>query len=209
MNMKYNSVPVVCGVDEVGRGAAAGDVFAAACVLPAHFSIPVRDSKKLTAKQRESMSQQIQSCAVAWAIGRATQHEIDTMNILKASLLAMERAVLSLQMDLDLILVDGNWPLTLKFPCRCIIGGDDSEPVISAASILAKVERDAYMVELDRLYPGYSFAKNKGYLTQEHREALRTIGPCKEHRFSYRPVQEAAGCVSGIYSPTLFERETK
>jgi ribonuclease HII len=195
---------LLCGVDEVGRGSAVGDVFAAACILPADHGLKLKDSKKLTIRQREKLALQIRRQAIAWAIGRASCVEINHINIHRASLLAMERAVLKLAVQPDRIIVDGKFPLSLALPCCSLIGADDTVPVVSAASILAKVARDAYMDGLHRQYPDYAFDKNRGYLTLTHKEALVRYGPCAEHRIHYRPVRAVIEAQVGSEEPNLF-----
>ncbi|MEM0986823.1 MAG: ribonuclease HII [Pseudomonadota bacterium] len=181
---------LVCGVDEVGRGPWAGPVCAGAVVLDRSDLIDgLADSKTLTEKSRERLSSVIQTRARAWGLGWASAEEIDRLNIRKATHLAMRRAVSTLFRGFDMILVDGaDVPDGLPGPGRAIIGGDGSVAEISAASILAKVARDHRMAELDRHYPGYGFASHKGYGTKRHREALDALGPCAEHRKSFKPV---------------------
>lgn len=178
------------GFDEVGRGCLAGSVIAAAVILPKDFVIPgLTDSKKLSQRKREEIALLIRKQAVAFAIGRAEPSEIDRINILKASLLAMERAFKGLSVRPQGAWVDGNRAPDLPVETRTLIGGDRLEPAISAASILAKVARDFEMVLADQLYPGYSFGVHKGYPTAEHQEALRTLGPSPIHRKSFGPVK--------------------
>jgi ribonuclease HII len=149
------------------------------------------DSKRLTAARREALETEIQTRALAWAVAAASPEEIDTLNILQASLLAMRRAVVALGRVPDLALVDGNRCPTLDCPVQAIVGGDGKVAAIAAASILAKVARDREMVRLDALYPGYGLAIHKGYPTAGHLAALRALGPCAIHRQSFRPVREA------------------
>jgi ribonuclease HII len=180
---------LLCGVDEAGRGPLAGSVFAAAVVLdPARRINGLADSKLLTSEVREKLSERIRDRAIAWAIASASVEEIDRINILRASLLAMKRAVENLGMEPDEVCVDGNQkpPITLK--CRAIVNGDQLVRAISAASILAKVARDAEMAAMDQRFPGYGFANHKGYSTPEHLAALRSLGPCAIHRRSFQPV---------------------
>jgi len=181
---------LLCGVDEAGRGPLAGAVFAAAVVLdPARTRINgLVDSKLLTCAERERLSARIKERALAWAVASASVEEIDSINILRASLLAMKRAIESLGMEPDEVCVDGNILPTIALRCRAIVGGDQRMAAISAASILAKVARDAEMCQMDQQYPGYGFASHKGYCTREHLEALRRIGPCPIHRRSFEPV---------------------
>jgi ribonuclease HII len=183
---------LIAGVDEVGRGPLVGDVVTAAVILdPARPIAGLNDSKKLSARKREALALEIREKALAFAIARATVAEIDSLNILHASLLAMQRAVLALPVQPELVLVDGNKAPQLPMATRCIVGGDASEAAISAASILAKVTRDAEMVELAQRYPAYGFERHKGYPTAEHLAALAAHGPLAEHRRSFRPVQLA------------------
>jgi len=182
----------IVGVDEVGRGPLAGAVVAAAVILDPNNPIEgLNDSKKLTEKRREQLEPIIQKNALAWALGRAEPAEIDEINILQATLLAMKRAVENLHIQPTHALVDGNQAPNLACPVTTIIKGDESEAAIAAASILAKVARDREMQEMDRLYPGYGFAKHKGYPTKLHQQALLVLGPCNIHRYSFKPVQIA------------------
>ena len=180
---------VIAGVDEVGRGPLAGDVLAAAVVLGDDIPEGVTDSKKLTARRRESLAVAIKARARAWCIARASVEEIDSLNILQASLLAMSRAVDGLAQSPDLVLVDGNRLPRWRYEARPIVGGDALEPAIGAASILAKVERDAEMLMLDRQYPDYGFARHKGYPTREHLNALQRLGVTPLHRKTFAPVK--------------------
>jgi len=180
---------VIAGVDEVGRGPLAGDVLAAAVVLGEEIPQGVTDSKKLTARRRESLAVAIKAQARAWCIARASVEEIDSLNILQASLLAMSRAVDGLAQSPDLVLVDGNRLPRWRYEARPIVGGDALEPAIGAASILAKVERDAEMMALDRQYPDYGFARHKGYPTREHLDALQRLGVTPLHRKTFAPVK--------------------
>jgi ribonuclease HII len=179
----------IAGIDEAGRGPLAGPVMAAAVILnPAKPITGLTDSKKLTAAQREKLFYQIQDNALAWGIGRAEVEEIDRINILQATFLAMQRAVAVLNITPCLALIDGNRSPNLNCPTKSIIGGDLTEPAISAASILAKVSRDWVMLELHEQYPQYGFAKHKGYPTKGHLAALMAHGPSAIHRRSYAPV---------------------
>jgi ribonuclease HII len=181
-----------CGVDEAGRGPLAGPVFAAAVVLdPERPIIGLRDSKKLSAAQRERLADEIRGRALDWALGRAEADEIDRLNILQATLLAMRRAVESLRTPPQRVLVDGNRCPRLSVACEAVVRGDSTVPAISAASILAKVARDAEMQRLHATYPGYGFDGHKGYPTAAHLAALGRIGPCPEHRRSFAPVRRA------------------
>lgn len=183
---------LIAGVDEVGRGPLAGPVIAAAVILdPARPIAGLADSKKLSPARRERLALSIRANALAWALGRAEVAEIDRLNIFQASLLAMRRAVEALPMTPDRVLVDGKHCPPLACPCTAIVKGDATVPAISAASILAKVTRDAELRELHDRYPRYDFARHKGYPTVVHREALRRFGPCPEHRRSFAPVAAA------------------
>ena len=183
---------VLAGTDEAGRGPLAGNVVAAAVILNAKMPIAgLDDSKKLTQKKREALAVEIKQKALAWSVISISPQQIDEINILQASLLAMRLAAEALEVRPDHIFVDGNKTL---LDCFCettaIIKGDSRVAEISAASILAKVERDAQMLELHQQYPEYGFDKHKGYPTKVHREILKSIGPCPEHRRSYAPVRE-------------------
>jgi ribonuclease HII len=182
----------VAGVDEAGRGPLAGSVVAAAVILDSSQPIAgLTDSKKLTAAKRAKLEIEIKRTAVAWAIAEATIEEIDDLNILHASMLAMRRAVLALKTCPDIVLVDGNRePDLADFEVHAIIKGDLTEPCISAASVLAKEYRDRQMLDLDRLYPQYLFAKHKGYPTQLHRDLLIQHGVSPVHRRSFKPVRD-------------------
>lgn len=180
---------VVAGIDEAGRGPLAGPVVAAAVVLdPRRMIRGLADSKQLRAGERETLARLIRERALCWALGRAEVEEIDRLNILQASLLAMRRAVEALPVVPQLALVDGNRSPDLDCAVRTIVRGDAFVPAISAASILAKVARDAEMCELDVHYPGYGFARNKGYPTREHLAALQRLGASPVHRRSFGPV---------------------
>ena len=180
---------LVAGVDEVGRGPLAGDVVAAAVILTDSPPEGVTDSKMLTPERREALAVRIRDEAVSWALGRATVAEIDELNIMQASLLAMRRAVKALPIQPSLVLVDGNrlprWP----YEARAIVKGDLTEPSIGAASILAKVQRDAEMLALHEHYPAYGFDRHKGYPTKAHLAALETAGISPVHRRSFGPVR--------------------
>jgi len=186
---------LVAGVDEAGRGPLVGSVVAAAVILDPNKPIQgLNDSKKLTEKKREKLFIEIQEKAIAWAIAEATHQEIDELNILQASLLAMRRAVEALKTLPEHVLVDGNKvPKGLSMSCDAVVGGDALHAEISAASILAKVTRDHEMVELDKLYPQFGFAKHKGYPTKAHFEAIAEHGVIDQHRRSYSPVRKALG----------------
>ncbi len=179
------------GVDEVGRGPLAGAVVAAAVILDPNKPISgLADSKALSEKARTRLAEEIKDSALAWALGRAEVEEIDQINILQASLLAMRRAVLSLKPQPDYALVDGNRCPDLPCPTEAIIKGDQTVAEISAASIIAKVARDQEMVEMDTQYPGYGFAKHKGYPTKVHMQALQDLGITPIHRRSFGPVKK-------------------
>ena len=181
---------LVCGVDEAGRGPLAGPVFAACVILRDEDPIEgLADSKVLSHERREELAIQIRSRAAAWAVASASVEEIDRINILRASLLAMRRAVEQLTIEPHEVLVDGLHCPELRFPARAIVDGDALVAEISAASILAKTARDALMVEMHALYPEYGFARHKGYPTRQHLEALRRFGVCPIHRRSFAPVR--------------------
>lgn len=185
-----NNALLVCGVDEAGRGPLAGAVFAAAVILdPAHPIMGLNDSKKLTARRREALEILIQEHALAWAVAQASAAEIDQINILQATLLAMKRAVEALQVAPSEVLVDGLHCPKILIPARAIVKGDASEPAISAASILAKTARDRDLMRLHQIYPEYGFDRHKGYPTPAHLVALAKHGVTIEHRRSYAPVQ--------------------
>ncbi|MBI2752746.1 MAG: ribonuclease HII [Betaproteobacteria bacterium] len=181
---------VVCGVDEAGRGPIAGPVYAAAVVLdPAHPIRGLKDSKLLAAARREVLSEAIRERARAWHVAWASVEEIDRLNILQATLLAMQRAVEGLGVQPEETLVDGNRLPTLSCPARCIVGGDRLHRAISAASILAKTARDAEMCRLHARFPQYGFDQHKGYATREHLDNLERFGACEIHRRSFEPVR--------------------
>jgi ribonuclease HII len=186
---------LLCGVDEAGRGPLAGSVFAAAVVLdPARAIEGLADSKVLTQAARDRLAVEIRAHALAWAVASASVEEIDRINILRASLLAMRRAIEALGIVPGEVCVDGLHTPAVALPCRAIVHGDSRVAAISAASILAKTVRDADMCALDARYPGYGFAVHKGYATPEHLAALRSLGPCEIHRRSFEPV---AICMQG------------
>lgn len=181
---------LIAGVDEAGRGPLAGPVVAAAVILPDdHAIIGLADSKKLTAVRRRTLAAQIRAVATSYAVAQASVEEIDRLNILQASLLAMQRAVAALSLTPAEAWVDGNQAPNVEMPVRTIVGGDAKVPAISAASILAKVDRDRQMIEMDRDYPGYGFAQHKGYGTKAHCEALVRLGATAMHRRSFAPVR--------------------
>ncbi|MGQ8366305.1 ribonuclease HII [Glaciecola sp. 1036] len=182
---------LVAGVDEVGRGPLVGDVVAAAVILdPSQPIEGLRDSKKLSEKKRNILDQEIRQKALAWAIGRASPIEIDKINILHASMLAMQRAVDALSISPEHILVDGNRLPVWGYSAQAIVKGDDKHPEIAAASIIAKVARDHDMMLLDQAFPNYDFAKHKGYPTKVHLAKLAEYGPLDIHRKSFKPVQQ-------------------
>lgn len=188
----------VAGVDEAGRGPLAGPVIAGAVILdPDNRIRGLRDSKRLTAARREALYDEISNTALAWAVGRAEVEEIDRINILQASLLAMQRAVQALQPAAEYALVDGNCCPALPCPAQALVKGDSRVAAISAASIMAKVTRDREMLELDLLYPGYGLAQHKGYPSKLHMEALQRLGVLPVHRRSYAPVRRILEAQSG------------
>lgn len=179
----------LAGVDEVGRGPLAGEVVTAAVILPAKHTIAgLADSKKLTEKRRELLYTEITEQALSWAVGRCSVEEIDRLNILQATLLAMTRAVDELAVRPDFVAVDGNRLPQWSYPSEAVTRGDGRVEVISAASIIAKVTRDREMIALDSRYPGYGFAGHKGYGSAAHLAALRKLGPTPIHRRSFAPV---------------------
>jgi len=181
------------GVDEVGRGPLAGAVYAAAVVLDPFVVIDgLRDSKALTANRREALDVLIRDRAVGWCIASASIEEIDEINILQASMLAMQRAVAGLDLAVDFVMVDGNRTPSFPCPAEWLVKGDTKLDAIKAASIIAKVARDAEMLRLDELYPVYGFARHKGYPTAMHLEALREHGHSKVHRLSFAPCRATA-----------------
>ncbi|MEH6582828.1 MAG: ribonuclease HII [Halioglobus sp.] len=178
------------GVDEVGRGPLAGDVVTAAVILNPNRPIEgLRDSKRLSPKRREELALLIRENATAWAVARATVAEIDEMNILQASLMAMHRAISALDPQPGYVLVDGNRLPKWHYASEAVVKGDDRVPAIAAASILAKVQRDGELIAFDRQYPGYGFAAHKGYPTAQHLKALRELGVTPIHRRSFAPVK--------------------
>ncbi|MFT6897087.1 MAG: ribonuclease HII [Paraglaciecola sp.] len=182
----------IAGVDEVGRGPLVGDVVTAAVILDPSKPIPgLADSKKLSAKKRDSLFSQITEHALAWSIGRASPQEIDQLNILHATMLAMKRAVEGLSIQPHHVRVDGNRCPHWHYSSEAVIKGDSLFAEISAASIIAKVTRDAEMVALDLRYPAYGFAQHKGYPTKLHMQKLAELGPLAEYRMSFKPVQQS------------------
>lgn len=189
---------LMAGVDEAGRGPLAGPVVASAVILNPNAPIDgLADSKKLTAKRREELAEIIKAHSLAWSVAWADPAEIDAINILAATMLAMRRAILKLSVTPSRVQIDGNRLPDLEFDGKrmvgeAIVGGDDLVPEISAASIIAKTTRDRMMVALDKIYPCYEFARHKGYGTELHRERLREFGPCREHRQTFAPVKAAS-----------------
>jgi ribonuclease HII len=181
---------IICGVDEAGRGPLAGPVYAAAVILdPNHPIEGLKDSKVLSANKREALALLIKERSLGWHIAFASAAEIDQINILQATMLAMQRAVQGLSLKPSLALVDGNRAPKLECEVKTIVKGDASEACISAASILAKTERDAFLLTLDLQFPQYNFKQHKGYPTVAHLNALNEYGPCPEHRRSFGPVR--------------------
>lgn len=179
-------IQLVCGVDEAGRGPLAGPVCAAAVILPAHISIPgLNDSKKLTDKKRRELFPIIKENAIAYAIAIADEKEIDKINILQATFLAMERAINQLAVKPQIALIDGNRAKDFGLPVETIVHGDSLSASIAAASVLAKVTRDDIMLQMAEMYPAYGFDVHKGYGTKAHYDALREFGPCPIHRMTF------------------------
>lgn len=198
---------LIAGVDEVGRGPLAGPVVTAAVILATGTRIDgLTDSKALTAARREALAAEIRDCAVDWALGRAEVGEIDELNILHATMLAMQRAVAGLRTVPDHVLVDGNRCPALPCTVQPVVGGDGSVACISAASVLAKVARDEEMIAMDNTFPGYGFAAHKGYGTAAHRAALSSLGPCPIHRRSFSPVAQAAASAVPAAAPEEVSR---
>lgn len=193
-NFVYPLADRIAGVDEVGRGPLVGAVVTAAVILdPARPIAGLADSKKLSEKRREALYSEIVEKALCWSLGRAEPHEIDTLNILHATMLAMQRAVAGLSVTPDMVLIDGNRCPRLPMPSQAVVKGDSLVAEISAASIVAKVTRDREMAELDTLYPEYGFAQHKGYPTAYHLEQLARLGATEHHRRSFAPVKKALG----------------
>ena len=179
-------VNVICGVDEAGRGPLAGPVCAAAVILPKHLQLPgLTDSKKLSDKKRRELFPLIREQALAWGVGFASEVEIDEINILQATFLAMKRAMAQLSLSPELALIDGNRETDFGLPVHTVVKGDSFSANIAAASILAKVSRDDYMLDMARQYPQYGFEIHKGYGTRAHYDALREYGPCPIHRRTF------------------------
>ncbi len=199
-----------CGVDEVGIGSAVAEVYAAACILdPAKAIDGLRDSKQLTAARRRELNEQIRERALDFCIATASLKEIEELNVFGATMLAMQRAVGGLKLRPGLVLIDGNRMPKLPFPARTIVKGDAKVPVISAASILAKVARDEAMTKYHEAFPGYGFAENKGYLTQAHLAALKELGPCAIHRRGYEPIRALLEPRAAEEQLTLTAREAR
>ena len=200
--LRWDVSGLVAGVDEAGRGPLAGPVVAAAVILDERNPIKgLADSKKLTAKRREKLFDEIRAKALCCSIAEASVEEIDRLNILQATLLAMRRAVEGLRLKPKLVLVDGNRIPVLEMLAEAIVKGDSLVPAISAASILAKVHRDRWCAELDLKYPQYGFAGHKGYGTLAHMAALREHGACPQHRMSFRPVNHLGVLPLAIQAP--------
>lgn len=189
--MLEDSADLIAGVDEAGRGPLAGPVVAAAVILdPMRPIAGLRDSKKLSEEAREALAPLIKERALDWSVAHATVEEIDELNILQATMLAMKRAVMGLAVRPNLVLVDGNRVPHIDIAVNAIVGGDDKVAAISAASIIAKTTRDQWLVELDKEHPEYGFAKHKGYGTPEHLAALEKYGPLPAHRKTFAPVKK-------------------
>ena len=185
-------VNLICGVDEAGRGPLAGPVYAAAIILGPDFDTEgLRDSKKLSESKRYSLAVHIKKNALTWSVGICSASEIDEINIHQATLLAMKRAIEGLSGYTSIkVMVDGLFCPQVDFPCEAIVKGDDKVAEISAASIIAKTERDLKMIEIDKIYPGYQFKKHKGYPTKLHIEMIKSEGLCEYHRKSFSPIKE-------------------
>ena len=197
MEFVYPHTHLVAGVDEVGRGPLVGAVVTAAVILdPAKPIVGLNDSKKLSEKRRLALFDEIKEKALCWSLGRAEPHEIDELNILHATMLAMQRAVAGLRVSPEFVLIDGNRCPPLPMPSLAVVKGDSRVAEISAASILAKVTRDAEMTELDSVLPQYGFAKHKGYPTAFHLDALAQYGATEHHRRSFAPVKRVLGLMS-------------
>ena len=183
---------LICGVDEAGRGPLAGPIYAAAVILGPEFNTEdLRDSKKLSESKRYFLAEQIKNNALAWTVGICSADEIDELNIHQATLLAMQRAIKALNGYTSIkIMVDGLFSPQVGFSCEAIVKGDDKVAEISAASIIAKTERDLKMIEIDKAYPAYQFKKHKGYPTKLHIEMIKSHGLCEYHRKSFSPIKE-------------------
>ncbi|WP_297189505.1 ribonuclease HII [uncultured Porticoccus sp.] len=190
---------LLAGVDEVGRGPLAGDVVTAAVILDPRKPVAgLADSKKLSATRRNQLAEEIREKALSWHIARASVDEIDQYNILRATMMAMVRAVDGLTLKPEYVAVDGNRLPDWGYAAEAVVGGDDRVPAISAASILAKVCRDAEMCLAEQVFPGYGFASHKGYGTRAHREAIALLGPCLIHRKSFEPVKSLLSARQGV-----------
>jgi len=185
-------VNLICGIDEAGRGPLAGPVYAAAVILGPDFDTEgLRDSKKLSETKRYSLAAHIKKNALAWSVGICSASEIDEINVHQATLLAMKRAIEGLSGYTSIkVMVDGLFCPQVDFPCEAIVKGDDKVAEISAASIIAKTERDLKMIEIDKIYPGYQFKKHKGYPTKLHIAMIKSEGLCEYHRKSFSPIKE-------------------
>ena len=194
MNLPWDVPGLLAGVDEAGRGPLAGPVVAAAVILnPSKPIKGLNDSKKLSAKRRDALFDEIQDKALCLCVAQASVQEIDELNILRATLLAMQRAVAGLRLAPAKVLVDGNQLPVLPMLCEAVVGGDALIAEISAASILAKVQRDRWCAEVDLSWPAYGFAKHKGYGTAAHLQALQEHGPCELHRRTFAPIAKLLG----------------
>jgi ribonuclease HII len=190
---------LLAGVDEVGRGPLAGDVVTAAVILDPRKPVAgLADSKKLSVNRRNQLAEEIREKALSWHVARASVDEIDKYNILRATLMAMVRAVDGLTLKPEYVAVDGNRLPDWEYAAEAVVGGDDKVPAISAASILAKVCRDAEMCLAEQAFPGYGFASHKGYGTRAHREAIVLLGPCLIHRKSFEPVKSLLSARQGV-----------
>lgn len=192
----YPNARLIAGVDEVGRGPLVGAVVTAAVILDPNNPIQgLTDSKKLSEKKRQALAEEIKAKALSWSLGRAEPAEIDELNILNATMLAMQRAVAGLHIQPDFVLIDGNRPPKLPMPAQAVVKGDSLVAEISAASIIAKVARDQEMDELDQQFPQYGFAQHKGYPTKLHFEKLAEFGATPYHRKSFAPVRKVLGLI--------------
>jgi ribonuclease HII len=200
-----NRVLLECGIDETGYGSAVAEVYVGCCILDSNRPIQgLADSKVLSPKRRKELSLEIREKAMAWSIATASLDEIEKHNVLHATHMAMARAVAGLGMKPDLALVDGNRLPPLPIPARAIVKGDATVPVISAASILAKVARDEALIQLHELYPQYGFNRHKGYLTAAHMDALKKYGPSPLHRKGYEPIRALRASEAGWVQKLLF-----
>lgn len=194
MSNNEDSLLLECGCDETGRGSAIGEIYVCAVILDKNYPIDgLRDSKKLTPHKRELLAEEIKQHALAWSLATASLEEIEQYNVHHANLRAMKRAIEGLAVRPVKVWVDGKYIPQIDIPAEAVIKGDDKIACISAASIIAKVERDRAMLEYDKLYPEFGIAHHKGYLTKEHMDALHQYGPCPAHRKTYAPVKEVIG----------------